>query len=372
MADMTNLYRKTGGFMKGICHPSSDREGLLDAGLTWVRRDIPFPFDAEGNETSGFASYRKGCEYYAEKGIYTIGITPYPRDFIASGIDVRTAEGLEKAAEVCEKMARALKSSVKCWQITNELYVEHFRAPITASESVEFIIACSNGIRKGDPDGCIGHNSCNNEWREKYCRYIEERIGGSDYIGIDCYAGTWGAGGIETYDEEINLFYEQFGLPVVLMEFGFSSAGRCVPDDKPEIQKFFEEHGFADRADAEARLDEFVKVLPEGLQRNVERCADEDKARYALGCFTHVLKYWRHDAGIGHTEEGQAEFYSRLLPKLLAHPHLAGAILYCWQDSVGCFTCGQTDCPCETAWGICRNDESKKPAYYAIKEAFAK
>ncbi len=371
MADLSSLYKKTGGFMKGICHPSSDREGLLEAGLTWVRRDIPYPYDSEGNETPSFKSYRECCEYHAEKGIYTVGITPYPSAFIAAGIDVRTKEGLDLAAEVCAKMAKALKASVRCWQITNEMHVPHFRAPLTTAQSAEFVIACAKGIRNGDPDGCVGHNSCNGEWREKYCRYIEESIGGSDYIGLDCYAGTWGDGNVDTYSREIDLFYEALGIPVILMEFGYSSLGRYVPDTAPEIQKYFEDHGFSGREDAVARLDEFVRTLPEGLQRNVEHCAEEDKADYALGSFQHVLKYWNHDGGIGHTEEGQAEFYRQLLPKLLAHPHLGGAILYCWKDSQTCFTCGQDDCPCETAWGICRLDESRKPAYYAVKEAFA-
>ena len=59
-----------------------------------------------------------------------------------------------------------------------------------------------------------------------------------------------------------------------------------------------------------------------------------------------------------------------LLPKLTAHPHLAGAVIYCWQDSKTCFTCGEDDCPCETAWGITRADGTHKPAYEAIGEAF--
>ena len=114
MADLKRLYAKTGGFMKGICHPDGDRDGLLELGLRWVRRDIPFPFDSDGNETVHFAAYRKACEFYAEKGIYTVGITPYPAAFIAAGINVRTKDGLEKAGEVCRKIGVKYIINAKC------------------------------------------------------------------------------------------------------------------------------------------------------------------------------------------------------------------------------------------------------------------
>lgn len=372
MADLKRLYAKTGGFMKGICHPDGDRDGLLELGLRWVRRDIPFPFDSDGNETVHFAAYRKACEFYAEKGIYTVGITPYPAAFIAAGINVRTKDGLEKAGEVCRKIAVLLKDSVKCWQVTNEMHVMHFRAPLTEEESVEFLIHCANGLRSGDPEGCIGHNSCTPEFLP-HCQRIESETGGSDYIGLDCYAGTWGDGNTDTYGEEIERIYGLLGLPVILMEFGYASSGTVRNDEEAEadIREFLNARGFKNREDAIARHEELAKFVPPVLASWANRCSPKDKPQYLLNSMNHILKHWRYSGGFTHSEKGQADFYSELLPKLMANPHLGGAVLYCWKDSSPCFTCGVDDCPCETAWGILRKDGSRKPAYGAIKKVFA-
>ena len=357
--------------MKGICHPDGDREGLAELGLGWVRMDIPYPYDSEGNETGAFLGYKNACAYYAEKGIFTVGITPYPSAFIAAGIDIRTPEGLKEAENVCARVAFALKDSVKCWQVTNEMHVAHFRAPLTSEESWDFLIACSKGLRLGDQNACIGHNSYCGEWIDKLVE-IEDAIGGSDYIGLDCYAGTWGDGDVDTYAEEINKLYNALGIPVILMEFGYSSNGKTftAEEEETEINKFLLSHGFADREDAKQRYEELAQYVPPVLARIAAGCSAEDKPMYILNAMTHILKYWRYDGGFSHTEKGQADFYSALLPKLLENPYLGGAILYCWKDSPSCFTCGQSDCPCETAWGLSRVDGTRKPAYYVVKKIF--
>ncbi len=369
MADLSGIYAKTGGFIKGICHPGSDREGLLNIGVRWVRRDIPYPYDGDGSATPAFRAYRDACAYYAEKGIYTVGITPYPRDFIAHGADVRTEQGLKQAEEICARLAGELSGMVRCWQITNEMHVLQFRAPLTEEESVRFIVACTNGVRRGDPAGAVGHNSCCEHWLP-LCAGIEADTGGSDYIGLDCYAGTWGEGGVDSYAGEIDRVYGMTKLPVILMEFGFASFGESIENHEAEILAYLNARGFADMRDMLARTDEFIETMPEPMKIVGRRCAPADKADYARGGFTHLLKKWWYKGDLPHTEEGQAEFYRTLLPKLTAHPHLAGAVIYCWQDSKTCFTCGEDDCPCETAWGITRADGTHKPAYEAIGEAF--
>lgn len=369
MADFSRIYAKTGGFIKGICHPNDDRKGLLDIGIHWVRRDIPYPYDGVGNVTPAFRVYRDACAYDVEQGIYTVGITPYPRDFIAHGADVRTEQGLKQAEEICARLAGELSGMVRCWQITNEMHVLQFRAPLTEAESMRFIAACTNGVRRGDPDGAVGHNSCNQHWLP-LCAEIEANTAGSDYIGLDCYAGTWGEGGVDSYAEEIDRIYERTKLPVILMEFGFASRGESVEDAAAETRAYLNAHGFCDMEDAARRADEYIETLPEPMKMAGRRCAAEDKEAYVRGNLTHLLKKWWHKGEIAHTEAGQAEFYRRLLPKLTAHPHLAGAVIYCWQDSKTCFTCGAADCPCETTWGITRADGTRKPAYATVGEAF--
>ena len=45
------IYEKTGGFMKGICHPRENYKMVTDAGINWVRRDPPLAIDKDGNVT---------------------------------------------------------------------------------------------------------------------------------------------------------------------------------------------------------------------------------------------------------------------------------------------------------------------------------
>lgn len=370
MGNMETMLKKTNGFMKGICHPGRDRDMLLNAGLGWVRRDIPYPYDKNGGLTLAFAAYKEACRYYAEKGIYTIGITPYPNTFIGAGIDVSTESGLKEAEIVCEKLGKELSGCVRCWQVTNEMHILHFRAPLDEEQAKRFIISCMRGLRRGDPEGAIGHNSVDTQWLA-HTADIESETGGSDYIGLDFYAGTWGAGGPDDYIREIDRVYDMTGLPVVLMEFGFASKGGYIDHEHNEIGKFLRDHGFKDISDAKNRPEDYIKVLPAPMAETMRKCSPADKISYVGSGFEHILKKWWNKPEIEHTEDGQAEFYTKLLPMLIENPRLAGAIIYCWQDSERCFTCGSTDCPCETAWGLMRCDGTPKPAYEAVKRVFA-
>lgn len=361
---LDNIYRRTGGFLKGICHPRGEIDGLLEAGLHWIRCDVPYPFNADGTWAQAFLQYKATCETYAARGIRTIAITPYPRAFLRNGIDPRTPDGLAAAEEVCMRIAEALRDSVGCWQITNEMWDNVFRTPLTNDEATDFLIACTKGVRRGDPVGIVGHNS-------GYRPRVEQEAGRSDYIGVDFYAGSWGNGGPDDFIRKIDEMYEESDhTPVILMEFGFASVGGQVQDPDAEIRAYLNERGFADLDDAVRRADEYIQTLPGALRKAAEICAPEDRNSFIHGGWEHLLKKWFSHGTLPHTEEGQAEFYRELLPKLLANEHLAGAILYCWQDSPYCGNCGAEDCPCETAWGITRVDGSRKPAYEVIRDIF--
>ena len=73
-----------------------------------------------------------------------------------------------------------------------------------------------------------------------------------------------------------------------------------------------------------------------------------------------------------HTPEGQADFYSAVLPRLAAQPFLLGAFIYAWKDSERCYACGQDDCPTETRWGLVDRQHREKPSYYAVRDALKK
>ena len=367
----SGLFAKTGGFIKGICHPTEEFDRIRKAGISWIRRDVPFPIDSDGNTSADYISFLASSKRFAENGIRSVAISPYPSAFLAHGIDPRTEEGLCRVSELCERMSRDFSEIGACWQATNEMHVAHFRSPLNMEESRKFIIASIKGLRTGAPDAAIGHNSicCAPEWVE-YAKAVETEAH-SDYVGFDLYNGTWSNGGPETYTEEIEFLYAAMGLPVVLMEFGFSSLGVNLNAQSPEIGEYLSKIGFRNIDDVFERMDDFIETLPAGLREKALTCAPEDRENILRSMFPHLLKCWFTDQVFPHTEEGQAHFYSVLLPMLLENPHLAGAVIYCWRDSHHCFFCGETDCPCETAWGVTRCDGTAKPAYDAIKSVFS-
>ena len=365
---MEKLYGKIGGFLKGVCHPNGDYEKLKNAGLYWVRRDIPFPYEPDGSPNRNYINYKAECERYAENGINHITVTPYPTEFLRRGIDVTTEEGLKKAAEVCAFIANDFKDIKTCWQITNEMHIRHFRAPLNAEQAKNFIIACMKGFNSGDPNAAVGHNSVDREWME-YCKEIDRECD-CDFTGVDHYDGTWSDGGPDTYVPWLDEIYENIQKPIILMEFGFASKGGLVLDKDAELNAFAQERGYNTFAEAIHDLDAFIAKFPDRVRRRIQLCAPEDRLGSMYLAMPHVLKKWASNCDVAHTEEGQAEFYDRLLPQLLNHPHLAGAVLYCFSDAEDCFYCDEPDCPCETAWGLLHIDGSEKPSYYAVKRAF--
>ena len=366
----TSIYQKTGGFIKGICHPKGETARLTDAGIGWVRMDAPYPFEKDGSVCDYHLSFLEEIRNYSKKGLRAILISPYPDTFLDHGVDPRSEEGLREVKRICAFMAKEYAPLGVCWQATNEMHIVHFRSPLTVEESKEFLVASLQGLREGNPNAAIGHNSISHtgDW-DALCREIDSRTD-CDYIGFDLYNGTWSDGGPETFTENIERLYNLVKKPVILMEFGFSSRGGNISEDRHEITDYLANLGYMSLEALFASPDRFLDHLPEQLNRMVRSCAPEDKETALCNCFPHLLKKWCATEVFPHTEEGQATFYRTLLPILLENPHLAGAVIYCWRDSDDCFSCKATDCPCETAWGLVHLDESEKPAYYAVREIY--
>ncbi len=368
--NLRELYQKTGGFIKGICHPSGDPTLLLDAGLGWVRMDAPYP-----TEESYEPFMQRVADYY-QKGIRTVLISPYPSAFVQNGIDPATAAGLEQVEEVCAQMAKDFAPYHPCWQATNEMHMAHFRVPLTEMQAVDFLAASMRGLRKGDPRAAIGHNTVDEAWMDKLL-LVDEKAGagspggGADYIGLDLYAGTWIPGDETAFIEMIDRLHDLLKQPVILMEFGFASLGGTMAEDYADVLALLQSWGFKDYEDAASHLDQWIACLPPRLKEIALNAAPEERLKtVSQAFFLHILKKWPCPSFLPHDEVGQAEFYRRLLPKLLDHPYLGGAVIYCMNDSERCFLCGEPDCPLETAWGLLRMDGSKKPAYSMVKNIF--
>ena len=366
--DLQALYSKTGGFLRGICHPRGFLRELKEAGIGWVRIDTPYPYEG-GALSDSYIRYREQCRRFHNEGIGVVTISPFPDAFVRAGVDVTTPEGLRAVEETCRFLGRDFAGMKVCWQAANEMYIPHFREPLDEAQAVEFLAASIRGLKSGDPAHAVGHNSVDRDMTFPL-KAVEEKCGGCDYIGLDLYDGTWSEGGPDTFEERIDTLARLTGKPVILMEFGFSSMGEGSADIRADGMKWLAERGFGGAEDAIRRMDEVLRYMPPLCGERVLRCAEEDRASCLMSCIPHVLKKWPVPAPIPHTEEGQAEFYRKLLPRLLHNPRLGGAVIYCMQDSESCFFCGGRDCPCEIAWGLLRTDGTPKPAYGAVKDAW--
>ena len=367
-----DLNRKTGGFLKGVCHPKGESVRIREAGIEWVRMDAPYPFDENGYLSESHIDFVNTVKEYAEQGLRTVVISPYPDTFLEHGIDARTPEGQADVRRICAFMAKEYAPYGVCWQATNEMHIVHFRSPLTSAESVGFLVASLQGLREGDPDAAIGHNSVSHDggWDED-CLAVNRRAD-YDYIGFDLYNGTWSDGGPQTYVKHIEQISKLVNKPVILMEFGLSSKGGNIHRGGREMTEYLSRLGYASDAEVFVNPTRFIEHLPPALRRSVTECAPEDFNTAILNCFPHLLKSWIAEEVFPHDEEGQAKFYETLLPMLMNTQSLAGAVLYCWRDSDTCFSCGSPGCPCETAWGITRLDGSIKPAYEAIQKIYKK
>ncbi len=359
------LLTKTGGFIKGICHPAGDVSLLHEAGIGWVRLDVPYPTE------DSYAPFLQRIADYHAQSIRAILISPYPARFIQDGCDPTTPEGLLTVERICAQMAADFAPYQPCWQATNEMHIVHFRVPLTEMQAVDFLAASIRGLRRGDPDAAIGHNSLDESWQEK-ALLVEQKCGGTDYIGMDLYAGTWLPGDESTYMLKIDQFHALLNKPVILMEFGFTSQGACMEEDGSDVAMLLKAWGFNGLDDVRSRVEEFITKLPPQMQAIAEKASPAERLHAIRPeFFSHLLKKWPTPTAIPHSELGQVAFYGKLLPKLLAHPHLAGAVIYCMKDSERCFLCGAEDCPLETTWGLLRLDGSTKLAYEVVKSVFS-
>ncbi len=107
--EKTKKFLETTGFIKGICHTRENFEQIKGANIEWTRFDIPFPLDADGNETPAYIGFKERVKSYRDNGIKVMAVTPFPDHFLSNGIDVRNEEGKKKIAEISEFLIKDLK-----------------------------------------------------------------------------------------------------------------------------------------------------------------------------------------------------------------------------------------------------------------------
>ena len=371
----TEAMRKR-GFICGICHPNENYAQMREANIGWVRVDIPYPFDKDGNLKERYLAFRESCIRYRKNGLKVMAITPYPEDYIDDGADVRTEEGRKKLKKVAEFLARDMQECADGLQITNEMGIPRFILPLTMDEAVQFIALHLETMYPIKGNLLIGYNSAGPQadlhvGLKPYLKYV-------DYVGVDIYIGCFDTipGRMYMFDLILRYLWAFTGKPILLQEFGYISGGKART--KKEKRAILEEFGVKSEAEAKETIDVFIERLPQHMKEHVKRVCEYDSSRYFNFIFHSDYKnhFYRElpaitkIPGYEHTPEGQAKFFADILPHLYSLPYMCGAIIYCYRDYEKCGYCGQSECPTETRWGLVDRAGDPKPSYYAVQKAF--
>ena len=365
-------------FICGVCHPRGDYQQIKDANIEWIRTDIPFPFNEDGSLNKSYIEYKEKALEYQKNGIKVMAVTPYPKDYIEMGADIRTIGGEKKVREIARFMIRDLQGVVSGLQITNEMGMPRFTKPLEMKDAAKFIGVQLKEMYYLRGDIVIGYNSAGPQadlhaLMQPYYQYC-------DYIGIDIYIGCfYGVGGFMwMFDALIRYLWAMTGKPIILQEFGYISGGHTLtPKQRNEL---LQKYGAKNKKDAKKNIEKFVDNLPPKLSEHTKYICDENKDRY----FNFLFKSDMRDhlycelqrvtkiPGYDHTPEGQGKFYEDIIKRLYDMKYVAGMIIYCYQDPDTCYICGQADCPVETKWGLVDAQGNPKPSYYAIQKGFGK
>ena len=88
-----------------------------------------------------------------------------------------------------------------------------------------------------------------------------------DYMGVDSYRGTWSDGEPDDILCEIDATYNAVGLPVLVQEFGFSSAGEIYTPE--EALAYVRSTGFDSLEAVYENPEAFLERIPYALAKRV-------------------------------------------------------------------------------------------------------
>ncbi|MDH7569065.1 MAG: hypothetical protein QHJ73_05710 [Armatimonadota bacterium] len=334
-------------FIGTSAYASADTGLMRQAGIGWVRQGVRFPFvDRIGGRISDeYLKSKAAIQRFVDAGLRVMvntpnpGIGTYEKDAAGKLVlnwhdrlpawcgPLGSDQFLRSYEEMCAWLAQDLKGMVPLWQVANELDIQQFAGPLNPRQACDLIAAGARGLKSADPSVLVGHNPAGGANAGYFFGYLYGRRDGLlDYCGIDGYYGTWAPGSPDSWSRRIEEIHHLTGLPVLVNEWGFSSAGGVMDEEE--------------------------------AQRNAPVCA---------------VKKWRHTWGAGHTPEGQAQFVRATFEAFRTQrQHLLGVFFYRWEDQERCWQCGAPDCPAETAWGLVDLQGRPKPAFYAFREGAAR
>ncbi|MBR3595773.1 MAG: hypothetical protein IKL47_02195 [Clostridia bacterium] len=371
-------FRKKIGFIRGLCHPTEDFNQIKEANIEWIRIDIPFPFDADGSILKSYEDFKEKCKRFQNNGIKVMAVTPYPRDYIEKGVDIRNNEGEQKVRDIAKFLIEDLKSCISGLQITNEMGIPRFTIPLTLKEAAKFIAVNLEAMHALKNDIIIGYNSAGPEagLHAMLLPYIDY----CDYVGIDIYMGCFFTmpGFIWFFEALCRYLWSMTGKPILIQEFGYLSGG--APKTKAEKKAILQSYGANSEKEAKRNIVQFVDNMPKDFSDHVKYVCGNDPEKYFGFIFKSDIKnhFYRElpaitmIPGCPHTPEGQAKFFEKCIERLYSNDFICGCNIYCYKDPNKCYYCGQEDCPTETRWGLIDSSGNIKPSYKAVRKVFGR
>jgi hypothetical protein len=375
---VTTALEKSGGFLKGICHPHGEFDLITAANIGWERADVPFPYEKDGvTLRKHYLAWKAEKQAYVDHGIKIFMVTPYPSEFLEYGVDPRVPAGETRMKEIIRFLVEDLRDIIGAVQISNELGVPRFSEPLTAEQCVRFMGESLKALSDIKGDIIVGYNSAGPQADQHLA--MKPYWSYCDYIGLDIYAGCFDLGvdimnAIQIYDLVPAYLWSLTGKPIILTEFGYISKGAEKTEE--ERLALLQTLGYESEDAAKADWDNFKKKLTPSL---AERCEREGKGQPGNFLFSPSgarQHFYRELSGktrlkdYAHTAQGQADFYAYMIPRLAKRPYIIGEFIYSWADAKSCYYCGYEDCPVETGWGLVDLNGNPQPSYDAVQKAF--
>jgi hypothetical protein len=347
-------------------------DNLRSLGLSTIRM-APRDLVANGRvDPTGVQRFRDDWSPFVDAGFRLHSVTPFPGDVAVDGADAEPATVWRR---VGSELGEALGDLVESWQIGNELNIWQFRQPLgTLQEAAQFVAAFGAGLRETSPGCRLGINAFGvGEGTATLYRalYGPDSPISLDYAGVDAYPGSWEVGGPDEWGRIVDrVWVLGGGRPIAICEIGFPSRGEVQAQG--EFEAWLRALGYKTIDDVERDRGRLVAASPEPLARAFRALPTESWGEDFEDTGCHLLRKWRRSwGGDRQTPEKQARYFEETLEILLPDPRIAEILLFLFRDLDRCWSCGQADCPLETAWGFTDRDGRRKPVFEAVQRLIA-